>query len=45
MVAYEELLATTVTPEGPHLLETCRFLSTTLFYRHRPHLFCPWIAN
>src|ERR1700730_299824 len=38
LVAYEELLAAAVTPEGPHLLETYCFLSATLLDRHRPHL-------
>jgi hypothetical protein len=38
MVAYEKLFTATVTPEGPHLLETCCLLSATLLYRHRPHL-------
>ena len=38
MVANKELLAATVTPERPHLLETCSLLAATLLYRHRPHL-------
>jgi hypothetical protein len=38
IAAYEELLATTFTPERPHLLETYGFLSTTLLYCHRSHL-------
>ena len=42
IVAYEELFATKVTPEGSHLLETCCLLSTTLLYRHRYHLCSSW---
>jgi len=38
VVADEELLAATVTPERSHLLETHGFLAATLFYRHRPHV-------
>jgi hypothetical protein len=37
-VADEELVAATIAPERSHLLETCYFLGTTLFYRHRPHV-------
>ena len=38
IVADEELLAATVTPERSHLLEACCCLAATLFYRHRPHI-------
>jgi hypothetical protein len=38
-MAYEELLAATVTPEGAHFLEISSFLSAPfLLYRHCPHL-------
>jgi transposase-like protein len=38
VVADEELLAATVTPECSHLLEAYRFLAATLFYCYRPHV-------
>jgi hypothetical protein len=38
VVADEELLAATVTPECSHFLEAYRFLAATLFYRYRPHV-------
>jgi hypothetical protein len=39
MMAYEELLAATVTPKDAHFLEISSFLSAlSLLYRHRPHL-------
>ncbi len=37
-VAYEELLAAAVTPERPHLPETCSFLAATLLYSNCSHL-------
>ena len=45
IVPYEELLATTVTPQCAHLLETHRFLPATLLYRHRPHLCSYWLGG
>ena len=38
VVAYEELLAATVTPERSHLLEAYCFFAATLSYRFRPHV-------
>jgi hypothetical protein len=38
VVADEELLTATVTPERSHLLEAYCFLAATLFYRHCLHI-------
>src|ERR1700693_5436481 len=38
IVAYEEIFAATVAPEGSHLLETGDFLTAALLYSHRSHL-------
>ena len=38
VVAYEKLLAASVTPERPHLLKALCFLSARLLYRHCLHL-------
>jgi hypothetical protein len=38
VVADEELLAASVTPEYSHLLEAHRFLAATLFYCYRTHV-------
>jgi hypothetical protein len=37
-LADEELLAATVTPERPHLLDSYSFLSAPFFYSYRPHV-------
>jgi len=37
-LADEELLAATVTPESPHLLEPYGFLAAPLFYSYRSHV-------
>ena len=38
VVADEELLTATVTPERSHLVEACCFLAASLFYRHCLHV-------
>jgi hypothetical protein len=39
LVSDDELVAASITPQGTHFLEICRFPSAlTLFYRHGLHL-------